>query len=604
MNVNRLCGGSTHMLRPAIALIAAAALAGAALAIRSAVSPDATRVAVERQVSAWLGLPVALSGHAEVRLLPLPNVTFADVAFTVPGESEPRAEAQTLVARVGFTDLLRGRPDLASLTLSRPVLRLEAPPLERLPAFLAERLTAAPIGLLAIDDGRLVLTRPTGGSETIVVDEAKLTRNGAVSGVTLDAALRWRERPLTLALRLPTAGPVGPPTGAASLRLTAAGVDLDFAGATDVRGVTAGNLKATLAAPPDLLGWLGSPIEPSLFDGAVELSGRLEIKGRDLTLADARLDLSGDRGEGALSLRLDGPRPRLAGTLAFDTIDHREPGSRFLGAGFETLPVAKILPPIDLDLRLSATRVVADVVTLGRVAASFATTERRILLEIGNADLWSTAATAALRGEIGDRGLEATVRASAADLPIETALQPMRIGGIEAGRATVGIEAEIRCLRIADCLASFAGKAKIEAKALKVKGTSPFGDATRFHPVVVKAAAPIATATWDRLDADLRFTGRRATIDRLDIDGRGPRFSLSGKGDFLTGALDLVGNAFFPAFRPDPARSGGDTVTVPIRVGGSIRAPEITQRTPGAAPLGGDAPPAPAVDPARNVPRP
>ncbi len=592
------------MLRPAIALIAAVALAGAALAIRSAVSPDTVRAAVERRAAAWIGRPVALSGRAEVRLLPLPNVTFADVVLTAPGETEPLAEAKTVVARIAFGDLLRGRSDIAAIALTRPTLRLAAPPLDRLPALVAERLAAAPIGRLEVDDGRLLLTRPTGATETVVVDEATFGRDGVASGVTVDAALHWRERPLSLALRLPVAAPNDRPTGAASLKLTAAGLDLDFAGATDTRGVTVGKLKATVEAPPNLLAWLGSPVDPSLFDGAVDLSGRLEIKGGDLTLADARLDLAGDRGEGALSLRLDGPRPRLAGTLAFDVIDHRAPGPRFLGPGVAVLPVGRILPPLDLDLRLSATRIVADALTLGRVAASLAATEKKILLEIGNADLWSTSATAILRGEVGDRGLDATVRASAAEVPIETALVPMRVDGVEAGRASIGLEAELRCPRLADCLASLAGRARVDAKGVKVKGPSPFGDANRFSPIVVKTAAPVATATWDRLEAELRFAGRRATVDRLDIDGRGPRFALSGSGDFLTGALDLIGNAVFPIPRTDPARSGGDAVTIPIRVGGTIRAPEIGQRAAGAAPLAPEAAPPAAGSPGRAVPRP
>jgi hypothetical protein len=86
----------------------------------------------------------------------------------------------------------------------------------------------------------------------------------------------------------------------------------------------------------------------------------------------------------------------------------------------------------------------------------------------------------------------------------------------------------------------------------------------------------------------MRLAGPRATVERVEILGQGARFLFSGRGDLTTGALDLTGHAYFPAFRPDPARTGSDEVAVPMRIGGTLRRLEAMARD--AAP-GPDAPP-------------
>ncbi|TBW35984.1 hypothetical protein EYW49_15340 [Siculibacillus lacustris] len=585
----RLFGGQTRMMRPAVALIVVAVLIVAAVAVRSSIAPDRLRADAERRIAAWVGTPLRLRGTAEVRLMPMPNVRFTDVAASTVDGATALGRADAMVVWLSPTALLRGAVVATGLTLSHPVVETTAPDLDGLVARLRERARAAPPGRIDIDAGVLTLRAPEGGGETIEAIDATLVQPPAGGTFEASATLRWHGEAATFALRTP--GPAATSAaGPTELRIGAPGFDLDFAGTADAQGAVAGTFATSLADPARFARWSGHPADPTLLDGPLALSGRLTIAGTTATLAGARLDLAGDRGEGALALQFDGPRPQLAGTLAFDVLDYGSARTGVLGAGWRAVALDRIAPPFDLDLRLSASRIVVAGLSLGRVAASLAATEGRLLVEIGNADLWTTPVSAALRGDIGEEGLRAQFKATAGELPLAPLLSLLAIPGVESGRTAATLDADLRCRRLGDCLAQLAGRLRLDARTVTVTGASPFGDVTRFHPIVVKAAAPASTSVWDRIDADLRFAGRRAEVDRLDIDSRGTRFVLKGTGDLVTGALDLVGNAFFPAFRPDPARSGSDTITIPIRVGGNVRRLETTQRTPvGVSPA--DAPP-------------
>jgi AsmA protein len=573
------------MWRPAIALIAVATLAGAALAIRSSVSTDAIRAVAERRLSDWADRPIRLSGRPEIRLIPTPHVRYSDVVVTAA--DAPVARAETIDVHLRLAALLLGSIEPGTVAVTRPRLDLDAPSGTNPVEAAIRRLAAAPLGRITIDGGEIRLKRPEGVEETIGIDEIVVERADPTSGVAVDAELSWHGRPLRAVLGWPTAVDPGTATGPSSLTLTAPGLRVGFSGTTEASGRVSGSLEAGLDDPGAFVRWTGADLDPALFDGPLGLDGRLEVAGSTATLSTARLDLAGDRGEGVLSLRLEGERPQLAGTLAFDTIDLTGERRRALGPGLPAVRLDRIASPVDLDLRLSAARLVTSGLALDRVAASLSAIDGRLLIELGNADLWSTPASALLKGRLAGDGLEAQIRGSVADLPIAAALASMRVTGIEAGRATVGGEADLRCRRLGDCLASLTGRLKIDARGLRATSASPFADAGRFAPTVVKAVGSTSIATWDRLEADLRFAGRHADLDRLEIDGHGPRFSLTGTGDLLSGAIDLTGTAVFPIGRADPARAN-EASTILIRVEGTIRRPDVRPRN--AAPPVGDAP--------------
>ncbi|MEL6947919.1 MAG: AsmA family protein, partial [Pseudomonadota bacterium] len=80
--------------------------------------------AFETQASRVLGQPVDVRGAADVRLLPLPTVTFNDVVVGDPSKAGPKLKAQSFSMNLELAPLLRGNVVIVDMTLNQPSAEL------------------------------------------------------------------------------------------------------------------------------------------------------------------------------------------------------------------------------------------------------------------------------------------------------------------------------------------------------------------------------------------------------------------------------------------------------------------------------------------------
>ena len=84
--------------------------------------------------------------------------------------------------------------------------------------------------------------------------------------------------------------------------------------------------------------WLGTELPPATGFGPFSLQGRLKANGPVYNLANAKLALDGATGDGNLTVRTDGARPKVSGDLSLSALDlnkYMAPADSANGAGKE-----------------------------------------------------------------------------------------------------------------------------------------------------------------------------------------------------------------------------------------------------------------------------
>ncbi len=571
---------TARLERPLIALVAVVVLAIGALTIRASIAVDATRDEVEDCLSALVGGRLRIIGSATSRLLPWPGIHFDEATLVRADDGATLARMEAVDVSLDVAALLLGRPRPQEIRLTRPEIRFAvADPRTSVTAAAAylDRLKPTTV---VIEKGRVVADTPL-GEEILDGLEASIAWPRPSANATLRAAFVWRGEATTLDLETPSPELlVASDRAAAALRLTSPFLRLAFSGDAGLtpapRIVGTGEIELVDAAR--FARWAGLPRTADVLAGRWRIEGDASADARGVAFSNARVDLAGNKGQGALTWRWDLPRPRLGGTIAFSDIDLSNERRRPFGPGWRALALDRAGFGPDFDLRLSSPSLVAAGVTLTRVAASLLVGEGRLHAEIGTAQFFGKTVSLMARGTLEADGLKAQIRGSGDDLPIADLAALAAIPGVEGGRAAVAFEAETRCGVLGACLAAVGGRLRVGVEAATVTGASPFADISRFHPIVPKPTRAAVTTTWDRADADLRFTGSHVDVDKVEVVGKSARFTFSGRGDLATGAVDLLGNAYFPAFRPDPTRNGTTDVIVPMRLGGTLRRLEATAR--------------------------
>ena len=583
----------TRLKRAAAALIAVLVVTLAALAMRATIDAEAARRQVEAALANLTGRPIRLEGSSSVRVLPWPSVRYFDVTLS---------DADRTFARMGELDvdldvaaLLLGRLRPNEILLARPEILLPAdlplPSTATLAAWLARLGTTS----IVVEKGRIAFADAT-DEEILDGVDARLSWPRPSANAVAEAAFRWRGENVTIEAESPSPATLAAAgSGPLALRLVSGPLRLSLSGTGGLLTATRflGTVAVDIADAARFARWTGRPGIPDLLSGRLRLDASANVEATGATLPTVRVDLAGNKGDGALTWAWDRPRSRLSGTLAFADLDLATERHRPFATGWRALPLGGDEPGPDLDLRFSTPTLRLPGADLTRVAAALHVADGRLHAEIGNADYLGRPLSLVVRGRLERDGLQAQVRGSGEDLPLAALAALADLSGLEGGRASLAVEADTRCLTLGTCLAGLDGRLSVEARAVTVTGASPFADISRFRPIVPQTNGTRVTTNWERVGVDLAFAGPRVDVRRVEIAGQGARFDFTGSGDFGSGAIDLAGYARFPDFRPDPARTGSTEVAVPMRIGGTIRRLEAMARD--AAPA--NAGPAPTISP-------
>lgn len=564
------------MKRLIAALIALAGLIVGATTLRGAIAPDEIRREVETTLTGWLGAPVRVAGEARALLLPTPRLRWTDAAVTDASGATVTTAAE-IEAPVSLTALLAGRIETDGLILRGARLKLGADTVRSLA--LSARLFALPPIDLRLENARVELAHAA-GSETIETLDLAVAHKAVGAGLNLDGTARWRGEAVALAARLP--GDAASPRWRVSLSGAGATLAADGVKTADPTARWTASTSLDVTDPGRLARLLG--VGADVLRAPLRLEGALTVADGTATLADAALRLGRTSAKGSLALVTGGDEPTIGGTLAFDTIAFRSDAPLF-GDGWRRLALARDRFGIALALRLSATELVTPRFTLTRPAMALDLAGGRLDAQIGDIGLWGKPASLGVVGNLGGDGLNAKIRAVAKELPAAELGTLFAVDGIEAGTVEASFEGATTCATLGACVEAISGRATIAANNLTVTGLSPFGDVTRFHPIVLGPKTAPKKTTWSSARALLDLAGHDARVDTVELIGNDARFSLKGKGDLARGGVELTGHAFFRNQRPTPSRPTTDEIRIPLRVHGTVQRLEITPAMPEQVPI-------------------
>lgn len=440
----------------------------AAVALPFLVPVGAIVAQVEREVEATTGRALTIGGRVDLSYFPSIAVTADDVRFAGIRQGEDLLRVKRMAVRLRLMPLLRGKAEVEKFVLTEPFIDLtvdrqgkpnwdismtpaagqgasDSPPTGAPPkgAGLMADLSLSDVevvnGRLRYADARTGLVR-----EATAVD-VTLSLPALDAPMTLEAGLLLNGTRLSLDMGIDPVRPllVGG-ASALTVQVTGAGTELDVKGRVERKGeaplALAGDLSLTVTSVADLMRAATGTVPASLPVDNLSMTARL-------TGTPARLGLGGMKataGElsasGDLSIRLDGARPALGGTLSLPRLEidrylPAAPAAAPDAAPVQTGPGGWSKEPIDLsglksadlDLTLRLAGLVLKGVEAGATTLTLKLTDGR--LQAGLAD------TPVFGGTLGGR------------LTLDGARQTVNLGLQATAR---GVQAEPLLTRFAD----------------------------------------------------------------------------------------------------------------------------------------------------------
>ncbi|HOV04607.1 MAG TPA: AsmA family protein [Kaistiaceae bacterium] len=592
------------MRRVIIGLSTAAIAVAAVVAITPVlISSDTVKTQIAAQISDWTGAPVTLTGEPVVTLFPDLTVKLKGVTVAGAGgaDAPPLVAMDVLRGSLRLLPLLGGRFEISEFRMTRPRLHLEvdasgAGNWQLLDGSVARGLATGNgdpagnlrLGTFVLADGIVTFDdHRTGRHEEatnidLEVDWPTLDSRGSASGT-----LVWRGE--VVETNISASAPLAFFSGESSdLRLGLASPPLRvaFSGTANRRAdlQLEGDLDVSSPSVRRLLEWTGRPVGPGATFGPLSVSSAVNMVGPSASLADATIELDGNKAEGVLAIKLGEKRPSLQGTLALDTLDLSAYGGLLAAeppAAGQTWRDAAIpaaaLDALDLDLRVSAGRVLLGKAKLGRTALSAMMRDQRLALEVGEAVLYGGRGDGSVVLEASAAGVQGRASGSLSGVKLGALLPDLFAHpGIE-GDARVSASLQGRGATYHALLRSLSGTAEATIAPGAILGTDIVSLVTAAlgQPLPKGAEAGSRTA-FETAEAKVTIAGGVAEIDSLSVTSPILGLSLTGSTDLAGEAFDLAGTATVYE-RPETADTAhGPTVAeLPFAVVGGWSSPLV-----------------------------
>lgn len=593
----------SRMQRTAAIILAAIFLLAAGLvALPYFVSEQQVRAAVTRSLVAATGVEPKIDGEVRLALLPQPMIRLEDVRLD--DGTRPGLTAGSLRATVRLLPLLVGQVDIATLTFEHPRLVIEIGADGALIAGLPLRRPGsddAVLPELRIVNGTVELKLTTADRvETFSAVDASLAWSG--STITATGSFRWRDAPTSASLVIADTAALG--RGARSafrLRMEADSLRIGFDGGLAFRsGIQAdGALNADSKSLRGALSWFGVASPTRGGFGPFTLKAQAALTPAALSLSGLSIELDGNRAEGGLTLKREGRRPILQGTLASESADFTPYSGGFAvtsddGRDWSREAIdAGALDDFDLDLRLSAARVVVRKSELTRVAVAASLKGGRFTLAVGEAQFHG----GKLRGTVavGHGGSHPEVRIEANISDFELARGLGELTGIRRleGKGTLSLVLEGAGPSVHAMTRGLSGQATLTAARGSFNGINVEQALRELERKPLSGAADFkgGRTPFDRLQAKLIIAKGTARVEEAQIESAQVRVTVAGKASIAHRDLDLKGTASL--VRPAAARDASSPpFDLPFLVQGTWEKPfllpdpnALIHRSGAAAPL-------------------
>ncbi len=599
---------ATGFKRLGLALFAVIAIgAGVLTAASYLISADAARTQVLSEIRAVTGLNPILRGTAKVSLFPTGRVSFYDVALGEAGH--PALTAQRLTARLRFFPLLIGRVEIADVSLERPTIAVDLEPNGRsnwsgLIESLARSqkpnaLRLAAFSEMRIDHGTVVVRNQLHKiSETFDSVNFSLAWPSISKSFGATGRFVWHDEPLDLTVTLGDfpAALAGSRTGL-KVRIAGDPMKAAFEGAISVKPTlkVEGTLAADAASLRDALVWFGQKPLPGGGFGRFAIKAQTNVMGGKIALSNVNVELDGNSAEGVLTFATDG-RQTLQGTLAADTLDLTPYVStvRLLTANQREWNNARItldgLSGGDLDLRLSAGKVVLSNAKLGRTAIAANLRGGNLVVTVGEAQAYGGVIKGSLSLANFNAGVDVKSQLHFIDVDLESCLgQLFGLRRLE-GKGDISFSVEGAGDSVLAVTRTLNGTASLTGTKGALAGLNVEQLLRRLERRPLSGGGEFRTGRtpFEKITVTLKINQGTVSVDDVKIDGSAVRLALAGSASIPARELDLKGTASLVSI----AKPGANPFELPFIVQGSwddpIMLPDpeaLIRRSGAAAPL-------------------
>lgn len=545
---------------------AAAAVTAACAAIAGGmtlfVSTDAVRDQAKAEIHAVTGLEPAFRGDARVTLFPSGSVSFGDV--TLGDSAQPALRAERLTARLRFFPLLIGRVEIADVALEQPVISVVVAPdgrsnwsglIEALGnSQKPNALQTAAFSEIRIDNGTVLLRDDSRGyTETFDRVEFSLAWPSISKSFGATGRVKWHGEALDLSVTLSdfAAALAGAKSGF-KLRVGGLPFKAVFDGSISTRPTlrVEGALAADALSLRDALRWAGQKPFPGGGFERFALKAQTSVVGSTIALSGVNIELDGNSAEGVLTFSGDG-RQTLQGTLAADTLDLRPYVStlRLLTANQREWNDRRItldgLAGLDVDLRLSAAKVVMASATLGRTAVGANLRNGHLGVTIGESQGFGGVIKGSIALANFETGVDVKSQLQFNNVDLDSCLgQLFGLRRIE-GKGNFAFALEGSGESVLAVTRTLSGTASLTGQHGALAGLNVEQLMRRLERRPLSGGGEFRTGRtpYDRISALLKIVNGKVAIEDVKIEGAVVKLALAGSASIPERELDLKGTA-------------------------------------------------------------
>ena len=560
-----------------IAALLSAALIG--LVVTSwLIDRSAVRLAVEHQLRVATGLDLVVGGDVEVSLLPTSYVTLRKVGLK--GADARTGEPLTvdeLTVNLRLLSLLARRYDIADVTLVNPRFNVMrdadgrsnwTPIVETLARSIKPGVdSTVSFSEIRVVDGILnYKSEKQGDVETISDIDLSLGWPSISRSFAATGQFDWRGERVDGSLSIADfiAALSGDRSG---LKFRAASGPLKVAFDGTIANRTSLLMEGTLSADsPSLrnaMRWAGETAPGAGGMGRFALKARANVVGESIALTNVNVELDGNAAEGVITFT-NRERQTVQATLAAETLDFTPyiATVRLLASGARDwnrqLFDLRGLSATDLDMRLSAAKVIVGPSKLGRSAFGANLRNGTLVLSVGEAQIYG----GILKGSLGVARSDAVADVKAqfqlTDVDLEAGATEMFGFRKLSGRGNINLALDASGASPYALAQTLDGTATLTAHDGAVGGFNVEQLLKRLERRPLSGAGNFRNGNtpFDKLNVALRINDGIATAEDARIEGPTARLTLSGTASVPAREYDLKGvaslisaNAADPAFQ-------------------------------------------------------
>ena len=558
---------------------------------------DALRARLEGQIADWSGMALSAKGNATISFFPfkatLTDVTSKDALGAVT------VTAQRLEARFSALSVITGKVDVKELWLDGARVTLRQQPGVKLGAFAESgplkpaieivkaainvdrnnpdlsQIVNRPLGAVSFSNSSLSYIWLDGREDRVMDLNATLQWLKLRGGAMARGSAFWRGE--NIDFNMEVASPLLLASGGSSgldLDFNSAPLSFTFSGDANLASdfFADGNLSLKATSISRVLSWSAAPMTAAGNLGALDIAAKLTTAEGKLRFGDLQLSLDSKPAMGTLEIDLLTKPAKLAGTLAFETIDLSSLAqSLSLGqnGGADGNGENAPLSGVNLDLRLSADTAYAGLWEIKDAAGTIRIDDGNAQLDLGNGGLAGGEVSSSLRISGTGASKAAAFKFSGRNM------MPDQLAGKDAAYPLIAAPVSLQIdlsgpyKTLPDFLQSGEGRLTGEAEAGTFRNFSSDNFAAAIHngqifalPDTYSGLASLESAT---VSAALKQGA--AIVESSEININGMRLNLTGAIPYQTGGVALNGLIAMPE---EPGN------WAPFFVGGSWDKPFVT----------------------------